>query len=140
MRIAQPTLHYDTDTPTGCPLLMPAENRQRRHILKKPLGLNIPHVNGMELRHFPSHDVGLSTAFRAGDERQGMVSKRKAEIVSVGRADFPRYIIVADSNAASEHQRYWAGLKWIKQSHLAPLYADRSVAEQDLDSISGRGL
>ena len=76
----QPTLHYDTDTPAGCPLLMPAENRQRRHILNKPLGLNIPHVNGVIPRDFPSHDVGLSTAF----ERQGMVSKRKAEIVTVG--------------------------------------------------------
>lgn len=43
----QSTPHYNTDTPTGCPLLMPAENRQRRHILNKPLGLNIPHVNGV---------------------------------------------------------------------------------------------
>jgi len=67
-----------------------------------------------------------------------MVSKQKAEIVTVGRADFPRYVIVADSDAAPENQRYWAGLKWITQSHLALLYADRSVAEQDLAAISSR--
>jgi hypothetical protein len=49
----QPTLHYDTDTPTSCPLSISAENRQRRHILNKPLGLNIPHVNGVMPHHFP---------------------------------------------------------------------------------------
>ncbi len=65
-----------------------------------------------------------------------MVLKRKAEIVTVGRAEFPRYIIVADSDASTEGRRYWAGQKWINQKHLASLYADRSLAEQDLAAIS----
>lgn len=69
-----------------------------------------------------------------------MVSKQKAEIVTVGRAAFPRYIIVADSDAAPEHRRFWAGQKWIAQRHLALLYADRSVAEQDLAAISSSEL
>ena len=65
-----------------------------------------------------------------------MVSKQKAEIVTIGRADFPRYIIVADSDAAPKHRRFWAGQKWITQRHLALLYADRDVAVQDLAAIS----
>jgi hypothetical protein len=67
-----------------------------------------------------------------------MISKRKAEIVAVGSAEFPRYIIVSDSAATPEDRRYLAGQKWIVQRHLASLYADRSLAEQDLAAISSR--
>jgi hypothetical protein len=64
-----------------------------------------------------------------------MISKGKAEVVTVGIAEFPRYIIVAGS---SEQRRYWAGQKWISQSHLALLYANRKAASDDLASISQR--
>lgn len=69
-----------------------------------------------------------------------MVLKRKAEVVAVGRADFPRYIIVADSDAAPERRRYWAGQKWITQRYLALLYADWNVAVQDLAEVSSGTL
>jgi len=65
-----------------------------------------------------------------------MISKRKAEIVTAGTAEFPRYVIVADSDAPAEHRRYWAGQKWIAQAHLALLYADRNVALHDLAAVS----
>ena len=125
---------------SGTDLGLVAENRQRRHILNKPLWPNILHVNGVMPRHFPSHELGLSTPFWKDDERQGMISKQNVEIVTVGKADFPRYIIMAASGAASEHRRFWAGQKWITQRHLALLYADRSVAVQDLAEISSGGL
>jgi hypothetical protein len=65
-----------------------------------------------------------------------MVSKHKAEVVSVGTAEFPRFVIVADCDAPPQRRRYWAGQKWISQSHLALLYADRNVALEDLATVS----
>jgi hypothetical protein len=69
-----------------------------------------------------------------------MISKRKAEVVTVGTAEFPRYVIVADADAHPEHRKYWAGQKWITQAHLALLYADRNEALYDLSAVSARGL
>jgi len=66
-----------------------------------------------------------------------MTSKLRAEIITVGTAEFPRYIIVAGSDGPSEHRRYWAGQKWITQAHLALLYADRNVALHDAAATSG---
>jgi hypothetical protein len=66
-----------------------------------------------------------------------MISKRKSEIVIVGTAEFPRYIIAAGSDDPAEDRRYWAGQKWIAQAHLALLYANRDLAVHDLVAASG---
>ena len=65
-----------------------------------------------------------------------MMPKQKIEIVTVGTDEFPRYIIVEDADVLPEHRRYWAGQKWIKQSHLALLYANRDLASHDLAAVS----
>jgi hypothetical protein len=71
----------------------------------------------------------------ANNGREGMISKGKAEIMTVGTAEFPRYIIVANADAPPEHRRYWAGQKWIRPAGLALLYADRGLASHDLAAV-----
>jgi hypothetical protein len=71
----------------------------------------------------------------ANDGRNCMISKGKAEIITVGSPEFPRYIIVEDADAPPEQRRYWAGQKWITQAHLALLYANRDLAMHEATMI-----
>lgn len=65
-----------------------------------------------------------------------MIPKKKAKVVTVGTARFPRYIIVAESDSPPEQRWYWAGQTWIAHARRALLYADRNVALQDLVAVS----
>jgi hypothetical protein len=65
-----------------------------------------------------------------------MRSQRRAEIITVGTAEHPRYIIVEGAGASHGQRRYWAGQKWISQPRLALLYAHQEVASHDLDALS----
>lgn len=65
-----------------------------------------------------------------------MIPKKKVDVVTVGTASFPRYIIVANSDSFPEQRRYWAGQGWITQARFALLYADRDMAWQDLAAVS----
>lgn len=65
-----------------------------------------------------------------------MISKRKAEITTVGSPEFPRYVIVEDADAPPEQRKYWAGHKWIKEARLALLYANRDLASLEATMVS----
>lgn len=84
-------------------------------------------------RHVGWHDEKDRVA---NNERDTVISKRKAEIIAVGTAEFPRYIIMEDADAPPEQRRYWAGQKWIKQARIALLYANRDLASHDLAAVS----
>ncbi len=56
----------------------------------------------------------------------------RTNVLVVGTADFPRYVIVEDGNAAPEDRKYWAGAKWIDQPRLAALFANQQSAWEEV--------
>jgi hypothetical protein len=75
--------------------------------------------------------------FKPSPEQTPRRAYPRANILAVGTADFPRYVIIDDGKAASEDRKYWAGAKWIEQPHLAALFAHQKFAWEEVRRLRG---
>lgn len=64
-----------------------------------------------------------------------MPSRAKPEIRSLGRSQFPRWVIIDDSKRPPAERVFWNGFGWVEELRDARLYNDMDAALRDRDVI-----